>query len=276
MVKVIKQDKAVAPELVSGYDCSLPSLEDRVSAKPSEQLKRIELLAHVFPSLAKDATQDLDSLCLEIHYEAGELIAQEESYVSGLYIIQAGLVKTGKYGAAGAGKRVLRLLGVGELFGLEAVALARETHLQYAKALIKTSVVFIERNNLLAFRNQHRELCVDFTRWLARDVVMLEFKLTRDAVDTVDGNLAIYLIALAHKYGRPEEKGAILDLPVPRRTMAEMLGVSIETLMRALRRFRDRGLIETSGRRITIINLEQLEERARTTPYYLSVIEDTH
>jgi len=245
-------------------------------AKSSEKPSRVDLLSQVFPSLAKDAIESLSSLCLEIDYKAGELIAQEGSYVSGLYIIQAGLVKTGKYRAPGRGKRVLRFLGVGELFGLEAVALVHETHVQYAKALLKSSVLVIERNNLLSFRNQHPELCTDFTRWLARDVVMLEFKLTRDAVEMVDGNLAIYLIALAHKYGRPTERGAILDLPVPRGTMADMLGVSMQTLMRALRRFRDRDLIETSGRRVTITNLERLEERARTTPFYMSVIEDTH
>jgi len=105
---------------------------------------------------------------------------------------------------------------------------------------------------------------------------MLEFKLTRDAVETVDGNLAIFLIALAHKYGQPTKQGAVLDLPVPRRTLAEMLVVSTETLMRALKRFRDRGLVETSGRRVTIRNLQQLEARAKTTSFYLSVIEDTH
>jgi len=133
-------------------------------ATSSKQPRRNDLLSRVFPSLSPHVIPDLASLCLEVNYRAGGLVAQEESYVSGLYVIREGLVKTGKYGASGAGKRVLRLLGIGELFGLEAVALGHETHLQYAKALIKSSLLFIERSNLLSFRSQHPELCADFAR----------------------------------------------------------------------------------------------------------------
>lgn len=235
-----------------------------------------ELLAHIFPSLSSGAIVELASICLEVYYNAGDLIAQEESYASGVYIVQSGLVKTGKYGSSGAEKRVLRFLGVGELFGLEALVLGHSTHVQYAKTLMDTTLLFIERQKILAFRNRHPELCTDFTRWLARDVVMLELKLTRDAVETVDRNLALLLIALAHNYGESTDEGVILNLPVPRRTLAEMLGVSVESLMRALKRFRDRRLLETSGRRVTITDFDSLKERARITEFYLSVIEDTH
>ena len=139
-----------------------------------EPLGKTELLAHIFPSLDPAAIDALSAMCLEVHHGPGELIAQEESYASGVYIVRSGLVKIGKYGCSGAEKRILRVLGVGELFGLEAVVLNHSTHVQYAKTLMETSLLFIERHNLLAFRRQHPELCTDFTRWLAREVVMLE------------------------------------------------------------------------------------------------------
>jgi len=236
---------------------------------------KTELLTHVFPSIDSEATNELASVCLDIYHNAGELIAQEESYASGVYIVQSGLVKIGKYGSSGSEKRVLRFLGVGELFGLEAVALGHATHMQYAKTLMDSSLLFIERHNLLAFRDQHPELCTDLTRWLAREVVMLELKLTREAVETTDRNLAMLLLGLAQKYGQSEEGTIILDLPIPRRTIAEMLGVSVESLMRALKRFRDRKMIETARRRVTILDLESLKERARITPFYLSILQET-
>ena len=242
------------------------------SLKPSE---KTDLLAHIFPSLDTAAINELAAMCLEVRHDAGELIAQEESYASGVYIVRSGLVKTGKYGSIGAEKRILRFLGVGELFGLEAVVLDHSTHVQYAKTLIETSLLFIERRNLLAFRKEHPELCTDLTRWLAREVVMLELKLMRDAVESVDRNLALLLLALAHNYGEAAGEGVVLDLPVPRRTLAEMLGVSVESLMRSLKRFRDRKLLETSGRRVTITDFDSLKERARITPFYLSIIEET-
>lgn len=104
---------------------------------------------------------------------------------------------------------------------------------------------------------------------------MLEFKLTRDAVESIDRNLALLLIALANKYGDKKCDGIVLDLPISRQTMAEMLGVSIETLMRALKRFRERHLIATSQSQITLIDTESLKDRAQATPFYLSIIEET-
>jgi CRP-like cAMP-binding protein len=236
---------------------------------------KIGLLSHVFPSLDSEAISKLASLCLEIRHNGQELIAQEETYASGVYVVQSGLVKIGKYGSTGSEKRVLRFLGVGELFGLEAVALNHETHIQYAKTLMDTTLQFIERRNLLAFRREYPELCTDLTRWLAREVAMLELKLTREAVESTDRNLALLIIALAYNYGVGTDGGIVVDLPVPRRTLAEMLGVSVESLMRSLKRFRDRGLISTSGRRMTVTNFDSLKERARITPFYLSIIQET-
>ena len=104
---------------------------------------------------------------------------------------------------------------------------------------------------------------------------MLEFKLTRETIESIDRNLALLLIALANKYGKKEGTSLVLNLPVPRQTMAEMVGVSIETLMRVLKRFREKGWIETAQSQILITDLEGLKERARITSFYLSIIEET-
>jgi len=236
---------------------------------------RDDLLAHIFPALDAAAIAELCEICLETDYAEGELVAQEGSYASGMHIVRSGLVKIGKHSERGSGKRVFRFLGVGELFGLEAIALVHKTNLQYAKAIMRSSLIFIERRNLVAFREEHPEMCTDFCRWLAREVVMLEFKLTRDAVESLDRNVALLLIALAQKYGKRADEGVIVDLPISRQVLSDMLGVSIESLMRSLKRYRDRNLLTTSGRRMILTDFDSLMDRARITPFYLTIIEET-
>ena len=238
--------------------------------------ERKEFLARVLPSLELAEVEELQRISLPVHYDEGELIAQEGSYAAGVYIVQSGLVSIGKYASKGWEKRVLRFLAIGEMFGLEAVFLKREPiNVQFAKALVESTLVFFERSNILAFSKEHPRLFADLCRWLSREVIMLEFKLTRAAVESIDRNLALLLIALAHKYGEKDKDRIVLDLPISRQTIAEMLGVSIETLMRVLKRFRERNLITTSQSLITIVDMDNLEERARTTPFYLSIIEET-
>ena len=233
-------------------------------------------LASVFPSLGDKDIEKLGQLSLPVQYDEGELIVQEGSYAAGVYIIQTGLLSVGKHASKGKDKRVLRFLGPGELFGVEAVFLEREPiNVRYATALTDSTLLFFERANILAFSKAHSALYIDLCRWLSREVIMLEFKLTRDAVESIDRNLALVLIALANKYGDRTGNGIMLDLPISRQTLAEMLGVSIETLMRALKRFRERRLITTAKSRITLIDVESLQARAQTTPFYLSIVEET-
>jgi len=237
---------------------------------------RTTFLKVVFPSLAPDEIGELAKISLEVHFDEDELIAQEGSYASGVYVVQSGLVSIGKYASKGWEKRCLRFLAVGEMFGLEVVFLEREPiNVQFAKAVVESSLVFFERSNILAFSKDHPRLFADLSRWLAREVIMLEFKLTREAVESMDRNLALLLIALSNKYGESQDGGIAIDVPIPRQTMAEMLGVSIETLMRCLKRFRELGLISTDHSRIIIKDLESLNTRARVSAFYLSIMQET-
>jgi len=274
-------------QIITGILLSLPFarlvylIQFRANMTPNRQSPdsaglRGKFLTETFPSLAANEIDKLAAISLEIHYDENELIAQEGSYAAGIYIVSSGLVSIGKYASKGWEKRCLRFLAVGEMYGLEAVFLGREPiNVQYAKALVESTVVFFERSNILAFSQDHPRLFIDLCRWLAREVIMLEFKLSREAVESIDRNLALLLSALANKYGSQGEDGLILDLPISRQTMAEMIGVSVETLMRGLKRFRERDLIATSHSEIRIKDMEGLMTRARVTPFYLSIIEET-
>ncbi|MBU1049234.1 Crp/Fnr family transcriptional regulator [Candidatus Bipolaricaulota bacterium] len=246
-------------------------------ARDEEREPLDAFLTEVFPSLENEELAELSRIALRTRYGENELIAQEGSYASGIYIVKSGLVSIGKYSSKGRVKRCLRFLAVGEMFGLEAVFLEREAiNVQFAKTLIDSTLVFFERSNILAFSKDHPRIFRDLSRWLAREVIMLEFKLTRETVESLDRNLALLLLALGNKYGVCEQEGTVcLELSIPRQTMAEMLGVSVETLMRGLKRFRELGFLGPEHGKIIIQDSKRLAERARVSDFYLSIMEET-
>ena len=174
-------------------------------------------------------------------------------------------------------KRVLRFLAPGEWYGLEPFFLGgNPVNLQYARTIVDSSLLFFETGRLRAFLQRHPQALLDLCQWFAREVTMLEFKLTREATESADRNLALLLLALANKYGTPNPDGTVrLEFPVTRQTMAELLGISLETLMRVLRRFRERELIETHRWGFEILDRGRLEEIARIPELYRTLIEQT-
>lgn len=267
---------------MNGFELRL-ALRERVRRIPCDMIAQAKshqsvpnFLSQVFPALDQDAIAELARISLVTQYGENELIAQEGSYASGIYIVKSGLLSIGKYSSRGRSKRCLRFLAVGEMFGLEAVFLERDAvNVQFAKTLVESSLVFVERSNILAFSKDHPRLFKDLSRWLAREVIMLEFKLTRETVESLDRNLALLLLALSNKYGVSEDEILHLELPVSRQTLAEMLGVSIETLLRGLKRFRELGFLGPEHGKITILDAARLAERARVSDFYLSIIEET-
>ncbi|QAA76186.1 MAG: hypothetical protein BIP78_0420 [Candidatus Bipolaricaulis sibiricus] len=229
------------------------------------------------PGLPESDRKSLQDLALVLRYDADELIAQENSYSSGVYLVCDGLVAIGKYAPQSHEKRVLRFLAPGEWYGLEAFFLGgNPINLQYARTIVDSSLLFFETARLRAFLQHHPQVLFDLCRWFAREVTMLEFKLTREATESVDRNLALLLLALANKYGVAGADGIVhLEFPVTRQTMAELLGISLETLMRMLRRFRERGLIDTHRWGFEILARGKLEEIARTPELYRTIIEQT-
>ena len=234
-------------------------------------------LAEVFPALSVAAISDLARISLPIHFEEDELIAQEGSYASGIYVVRG---RVGEYrevlqpAPRQANAAIPRGRGDGSAWR---PCSSRETpiNVQYAKAVVESSLVFFERSNILAFSTEYPRIFKDLCRWLAREVIMLEFKLTREAVESMDRNLALLLLALGNKYGAREGDASRLDLPISRQTMAEMVGVSVETLMRGLKRFRELGLVSTDHGSIWIRDPDGLAERARVSEFYLSIMEET-
>lgn len=247
-----------------------------MTTREQREATKASFLADVFPTLTSEEIDELSRISIHVDYKEGELIAQESSYASGVYIVRSGLLSIGKYASKGWEKRYLRFLAVGEMFGVEAVFLGRDPiNVQFAKAVVESSVVFFERSNIVAYSKEHPRLFADLCRWLVREVIMLEFKLTREAVESIDRNLAMLLIALAGKYGEDRDGTVAVTLPIRRRMLAQMLGVSEETLMRVLRRFRELGLISADYGQIGVTDLEGLKERARVDDFYLTIIQET-
>ena len=137
-------------------------------------------------------------------------------------------------------------------------ALLSETHIVSAVAMGKAVASSIASDAAIALVRQHPELALEVSRQLSRDRHMLLGRLAYFAYRSVRERLAKGLLELGKRYGVHCEQGLLIDLPLSRQDLAELLGISRQTVCQELRKLVKRDLIQTKGRRIILTDVAAL------------------
>lgn len=225
-----------------------------------------ENCAPLFHELSNEDFAELRKQMLPIAYSKGDLIFQEGSLASGIYIICRGLVKYGKYSEDRHKRRIFKILDPPQMLGEEALFEERPC-VGFAAALSDCQVAFIERRTLLEFLMRNPAILLNFCKKFAQELMIFQCKLVEASYEPLERNISRLLLSLARRYGQTEESGTrVLELELSRTDLAELAGVSIETAIRILSRLKDRGLIDFDYHRILILNEEELEQRASPLP----------
>jgi CRP-like cAMP-binding protein len=205
------------------------------------------------PAFRQLPQKDLDTLATHSQLREsrrGAVIVARGERMPGVIALAYGSAKLALRRANGE-EKVVRLLGPGEHFGLEAALLDRPCPVHLV-ALSNSLVATIPPVPLLRMMEHD----ASFARCVARELAerMLELISELEASLQQGGlqRLACYLNSLARPNGQPGPW--IARLPVTKTTVAARLGVKKETLSRMLRELAVRGLIAVSGPEVAILD----------------------
>lgn len=171
-----------------------------------------------------------------------------------VYVIHSGSVKTYVITEDGE-EQVLGFYFAGDVLGLD--ALGGNTHIVSADTLETTSICKLP---LTQFRSQ--EMIPRFFNLISAQQAQDYDLLLMLANKNSDGRMASFLVSLSkrfHAHGYSENE---YNLSMCRHDIASYLGLTIETVSRTLRRFRDTGLLEISRRKVRILDIEGLRKIA--------------
>lgn len=202
----------------------------------SHQLSRFGLFSGVSPT----ALEPLESALLKREMGPDTTIFQRGESPSGFYLVLNGRVKVYRDSHRGQ-EQVLGFFGPGESFA--EAAIFQPSYPASSSTLIKTELIFVEKERFLHRLAENPELSMRLLVGLAskqrRLVNLIEDLTLRDA----RGRLCHYLSGLLPPQG---DKEAIVQLPVPQATLAQLLGITEETLSRSIRSLRKDGVLHPS------------------------------
>ena len=211
----------------------------------------------LWPSL--DAPQrTLVSSHLRIeHYKKNGLIYHQSDATNQMYILISGKVKVLKDGVGGR-NQIIRVVKPVEMFGYRAF-FAKESHRTFATAFESSVVASLPMAIIEQLMQENHPLCLQIIRHLSVLLGQSDDRTINLTQKHIRGRLAEALLFLKDNYG-VEEDGCTLRIYLSREDLASLSNMTTSNAIRTLSTFAAERLIAIDGKKIKIVEEEELRK----------------
>jgi CRP-like cAMP-binding protein len=210
----------------------------------------------LFSELSDEQLQQLAGVIREHHYKKGVTIFHVEDPGNALFILQSGLVKVTIEDQSGR-EIILRMLYPTDFFG-EMALLDGMPRSATVITQEPSDALIIYRDQFLEIIEKSPQILLNMTAVLSRRLRKVNELIRSLAFYDVYGKVARVLLNLASEKGRVTEEGTVIDLRLTQQELAELAGMSRETMTRTLRDFQQAGCVRIESGIITILNDDML------------------
>ncbi len=177
-----------------------------------------------------------------------------------IYFIEKGRVRLTRLSPEGK-TVILALLGPGDLIG-EAAWEAGE-HDSYAETLEDSRIYQIGREAFHAFVRENPEFGLRLIQIIGGRLKQAQARIEDLVFRQVPSRVARLLLSLAESHGKVTPNGIRVEFPLTHQEIADLVGSSRVTVTQILNRFRSSHWIEIESKRVTIHNVDALEDMVR-------------
>ena len=189
-----------------------------------------------------------------ISYKKGEVIFQEEERCTSIGLIVNGTINIERIYPNGK-SIVMSKFKDGDVFG-EALLFSKVN--KYPATVIALSdcrVLYLTKNEIVKLFSMENRIMENFMMLLSEKIIILNNKIRSIALKSVRQKVVDYILC---EYMNEKNKEIILKYS--KEEIASDIGIPRPSLSRELIRLRDEGLINFSRNKITILNIEELED----------------
>lgn len=188
---------------------------------------------------------------IEMHYNRGEVLIKQGTIAPHILFLKQGMVKI--YLEHHNRKQPLCIEKTG-FIGLE--SMYNDKYFQYsASAMVDTSVYLIEIESFKKAIAEHAFVGVSVIENINTRSMHLYERIITLTQKQAPGRVADIFKCLAERIFESDE----YSLPCPRKDFAEMATISVESLSRILKDFKDEGIVEMDGKTVKILDKKKLD-----------------
>lgn len=188
-------------------------------------------------------------------YKKGELIYAEGARIKGCYFVYSGIIKIYQTGHEGK-EQIIKFDQEGDIFGFRSV-IRHEPACTSIETLSETILCYIPDTILLDLIKNNSGFAYDMVQIACKELGDSNRYIRDIAQKSVRERLAEVLLLLSDDFGT--ESDGTLNLNITREDLSNFVGTATETVIRLLSEFKSDGLVNSKGRKITLLNIEKLK-----------------
>jgi len=206
-----------------------------------------------FDKLTAAEIKLIEDNSVKIKYKKGEVVCKQGSFASHIMYILRGLVKV--YLDDGQNTLILKLIHEGNLLGLSSVSAEHSTFQYSAMVYVDSEIQLIEINVFKQLLSKNADFAKEVIEILSANSVQIYGRFFCLTHKQSYGRMADMLLCLSSKVFKNDE----FELPLSRKDLADLSGMSSETVIRMLKKFKDEGLIVMEGKNIKVLDYNRLK-----------------
>jgi CRP/FNR family transcriptional regulator len=156
----------------------------------------------------------------------------------------------------------MKVLMPGDLFCCEAAVFDGGCHPGTAQPMGNVSIFRLSKKAYFDLLRHNPDAAIEVIRYLGNRLKEVQEQAKILALDRADHRMASLLVDLAQRTGVKDQQGIRLGVRLTRQDMADMVGVSTETAIRIMARFKRDRLVAGTANRLVINNLPALKALA--------------
>jgi CRP/FNR family transcriptional regulator len=212
----------------------------------------------MFQLLTDNELLELNGSRFEVKFKAGETIFKQGTSATHLLIITSGLAKFYVEGVQDK-QLIIQIVKPWEVIGQASLYFDNRHHYSIA-ALVDCTACFIEIGAFKKMIRQNSDFAEELIKKCTQKGINSFEKMVSLSQKQMHGRIADGLIYLAEKVYESNS----FNLHLSRQDIADLTGMSKDSAIRILKEFHHEGIIELDGRKLSVLNKEQLERISET------------
>ena len=205
-----------------------------------------------FDELTEEERRLVDRKKISLTYKKGEIICKQGSFASHIIYLKEGLAKV--YLEGKSKNLILKINTSGNLIGLPCIFEDNNVFLYSASTYVASDVELIEIDLFRQLILQNSKFAYRVISVLNENTVQTYGRFHCLTNKQMHGRMADIMLCLSQRVF----KNDTFSLPLSRSDLAELTGMSTESVIRVMKDFKDDGLVNIEGKNIELINLEML------------------